>query len=260
MENEKGRFTLIFLATPADMNAPGERARALLVHDDQPRTWQPAEIEFVQGVADRIHAEIAKLDSEAARHVLTQELSHRLKNTLTMVQALASQTLKHVPDQTPVRAFEQRLSALSAAHEVLLRQSWAASRIDAVATEVLATLGQIDRIDITGPEVTLGARAALSLSLVLHELGTNALKYGALSAEGGRVTLEWKISGEGEEAVLTLRWEERGGPPPQEPGRKGFGSRLINMGLLGTGGVATRFPPTGLEAIFTAGLRRAQRT
>lgn len=213
-------------------------------------------------VSDRKEAEQLKLRQEAQQTVLNHELSHRLKNTMSLVQAVASQTLKSIPDQTPVRAFADRVLALSVAHDLLLQQNWTSATIKDVVDAVVCTFGDSKRFDISGPKVSLGSRATLSLSLLLHELTTNALKYGALSdaseaesATGtGRVTIAWELEESDGEPALRLAWRERGGPEVQEPTRKGFGTRLVRMGLTGTGDTEIRYPPGGFEAVFFASL------
>lgn len=191
--------------------------------------------------------------AEAQQRILNEELSHRLKNTLAMVQAIATQTLRGVTEKDAVAAFRKRLHAIASAHNVLLQRNWSAAPVRDVAEAVLGTFEMSDRFDVSGPEVVLGPRSTLSLSLLLHELATNALKYGALSADAGRVSISWRIETSGHEE-LVLEWTERGGPPPQEPDRQGFGSRLIEMGLSGTGGSTVRYLFSGLEAVFRAPL------
>jgi two-component sensor histidine kinase len=193
--------------------------------------------------------------------VLNEELSHRLKNSFAMVLSIATQTLRGVSERAPVEAFEKRIHALSSAHDVLLRQSWTAAPAMEVVKAVLAGVGHADRIEVTGPEIDLGPRATLSLSLLLHELATNAAKYGALSVPEGRVAVDWRLDGQDEEREVTFDWVERGGPPvtlPATGGRKGFGSRLIVLGLVGTGGVDLRYPPSGFQATMRAPLVQLQ--
>ena len=106
-----------------------------------------------------------------------------------------------------------------------------------------------------GPDVILGPKATLSLTLLLHEMATNAIKYGALSVEGGRVAINWRIERDSAEPLLALHWTERGGPPAQAPKRRGFGTRLIGMGLAGTGSADLSYEPEGLRGEFKAALR-----
>ena len=203
--------------------------------------------------------------AEATQHLLNQELSHRMKNTLAMVQAIATQTLRGVADTEAVAAFKQRVHAIASAHEVLLKQHWSAAGVENVAEAVLGVFELNDRFDLSGPSVELGARATLSLSLLLHELATNATKHGALSSETGRVAIEWRVEDPAEEGgspEIVLDWSERGGPPPRPPegqGR-GFGSRLVKLGLIGTGGSDLRYLPEGLQATFRAPLDQLQQS
>lgn len=234
---ENGRFVILFFALKSE-----------------PHVWTPEEKAFLRNVADRTRAAIARLDAEQQQHVLNQELSHRMKNMLAMVLSIATQTLRAVPDQAPVEAFEQRIHALSSAHDVLLKQEWASAPLEAVAGAVLGNFAQSARLKVKGPQVALGPRATLSVSLLLHELATNAAKYGALSNSEGQIGISWHVDKEGSEENLVLDWEESGGPPVKEPARRGFGSRLIRMGLVGTGGVDVRYAPSGFQAKMSAPL------
>ncbi len=204
------------------------------------------QLELRRALAERDRA-------EERRSILIQELGHRLKNTLAIVQSVAGQTLKGVTERSAVETFERRLIALGRAHDVLLQENWASAPMRAIAERVLSLTGE-SRIAIAGPDVQFGSRATLSTSLVLHELATNATKYGALSADGGTVDLSWRREPgpDGEDFVLT--WRETGGPPPAEPSRTGFGTRLIRLGLAGTGGVTIRYPDSGFVAEFRSAL------
>lgn len=210
---------------------------------------------FVEGqdVTDHVLA-------EQRLELVNRELQHRVKNTLAMVQAIAMQTLRAVPERPPVDNLLHRLIALSRAHDTLISQNWSAADIGAATRASVENLGMSERFDIEGPSLELGPSATLSLSMILHELSTNAIKYGALSSEGGRVSLEWEIEGSGDQPELVLTWRERGGPPPTPPeGGSGFGTKLVRMGLDGTGTVEVDFQPAGLVVRFTApveGLRR----
>jgi PAS domain S-box-containing protein len=198
--------------------------------------------------------------AEQRQDILNQELSHRLKNTLAMVQAIAAQSLRGVTEKDAVAAFNKRVHAIAAAHDVLLQQSWSEARIGEVVRAVLGRFEMGQRIECEGPDVSLGPRATLSLSMLLHELATNALKYGALSTEAGSVIVSWSLECLDGGAELALHWRERGGPPAAEPDRRGFGSRLIGMGLVGTGGCELRYLPHGFEAEFRAPLSQVQQS
>lgn len=202
---------------------------------------------------DRVRTEQARAAAVAQQDLLNHELSHRVKNTIAMVQALATQSLKRVQDRDAVEAFENRLVALGQAHNVLLQHSWQPAAMGAVIDSVLEVHGGNDRFVIQGPEVMMAASATLSLSLLLHELATNAAKYGALSADAGRVHLRWEI---GDDSRFRLHWIETGGPSVTAPASAGFGSRLIGMGLCGSRDVDLRFEPAGLQARFSTPLDR----
>ena len=188
----------------------------------------------------------------AAQHrdMLLSELNHRVKNTLATVQAIALQTLAHSGDLGAFRdAFTSRLLALSSTHDLLARDSWRGVGLrDIVMTELApyrddGTL----RADVVGENLHLNAKTALALSLALHELATNAGKYGALSNATGRVGVEWLTMERDGQRWLQLRWSEYGGPAVTEPTHRGFGSRLISEGVayeLG-GDVSLDFPVTG---------------
>lgn len=226
----------------------------------EPYAWTPEEAAFLHDVADRARAAVARLEAEAQRHVVNQELSHRLKNTLAMVQSIATQTLRKVVDRGPVDAFERRIHALASAHEVLLREDWTDAPFEAVARTVLGTFEHANRFTLSGPDLPLGSRATMSLSLLLHELATNAAKYGALSNEAGRVSVTWRVDDADGGPEVVLDWRESGGPPPRPSNRTGFGSRLIGLGLVGTGGVELRYPSSGFEAEMRAPLAQLQQS
>ncbi|NNM74217.1 HWE histidine kinase domain-containing protein [Enterovirga aerilata] len=238
--------------------ANGKLAGVISVQADGRRRWTADEVDFARGIADRVQSGLAKVQAEADQAVLNAELGHRLKNTLALVQAIAAQTLRGVTEREAVEAFLKRIHAVAAAHDVLLQQSWASARMKTVAGAVLSAFGVEERFEVSGPDIALSPRVTLSFSMLLHELATNALKYGALSSETGRVRLAWRVTGCGNDAELALDWAESGGPPAQEPTRRGFGSRLIRMGLIGTGGTQVRYLPSGLEAAFRAPLAYVQ--
>jgi PAS domain S-box-containing protein len=209
-------------------------------------------------VTERKNIEFARDAAEKAQTVLNEELSHRMKNTFAMILAIATQTLRPIDDQAPVAAFVERIHALSKAHDILLAHGWSAASMADVVRASVSGLTGVERFEMTGPAVQLGARATVSISLILHELTTNALKYGALSVGDGRVSLNWRLDGQNGETNLAVTWRESGGPDVVKPVRSGFGSRLIRMGLLGTGGAEVRYTERGLEADFIAPLAQVQ--
>jgi two-component sensor histidine kinase len=199
----------------------------------------------VGGIAKTVVETTATMRARQEAEVLRDELAHRLKNTMAMVQSIAQRTLRDVGDRDAVKAFEKRVIALGHAHDVLGRGHWQNASLSELAEGLLAMHGE--RFDLAGPEVALGASATLRLSLILHELATNAAKYGALASSDGRVVLHWHVEPARRDDVLVLCWREKDGPEVVPPTRTGFGSRLIDMGLMGTGKVERRYPPTGVE-------------
>ncbi|WP_071831019.1 GAF domain-containing protein [Pararhizobium antarcticum] len=230
----------------------GKFSLVVFVHHSTPYAWSDEELSFVRSVGNRIQSALTRLQAETDQDLLNQEIGHRLKNTFAMVQAIASQTLRPVAERDHVLNFEKRLQALSRAHDTLLAQNWMGADVSALVTGSIETLGLADRFDISGPVFSFGPRSSLSLSLLVHELTTNALKYGALSNPTGRVAIDWSIEGQGDNATFRFRWSEQGGPPAQQPQTKGFGSRLINMGLSGTGDVVASYQHSGYRVEMTA--------
>jgi two-component sensor histidine kinase len=149
-----------------------------------------------------------------------------------------------------VKAFTQRVQALSRAHDVLLQQSWASANLADVVIGAVSAQADAARITVTGPDISLDPKAALSLSLLLHELATNAVKYGSLSVADGVVDVNWRK----QDDALVMTWTERGGPPVVPPERTGLGSRLIDIGMVGTSDVRKRFDSSGFSAEFRAPL------
>lgn len=226
----------------------------LYVSTQTPREWSEEELQFIRDVAYRVRLTAERVKAERQQDVLNGELAHRVKNTLSVVQAIANSTLARNADETAVTDFGNRLRALSSAHDVLLARSWSAAGFRQVAESALAVFAD-DRIQLSGPDLQIGSRAAMSLSLLLHELATNAGKYGALSVPEGCVELCWTVRDLG---TVEMRWAERGGPPATEPVSKGFGSRIIRMGLTGSGGVKLSYDSQGLTAEMSAPLHQVQ--
>jgi two-component sensor histidine kinase len=184
-------------------------------------------------------------------------LNHRVKNTLATVQSIASQTLRTADTTQDARdALETRLLALSRAHDVLTRESWEGADLTEVVSRALEPyqiLGE-SRLHVQGPRVRLTPRMALALAMALHELATNAVKYGALSNKSGTVAIAWSVSNGATPPRLSLSWTEAGGPPVAPPGRRGFGSRLIERSLAQDldGRVEIAFAATGVVCTVDA--------
>jgi two-component sensor histidine kinase len=184
--------------------------------------------------------------AEAQRQLLVNELNHRVKNTLAVVQGLARQTFRDPAAIAQVESFEDRLTALSRAHNLLTDQNWASASLRDVVSDQVGEERWGERVLLEGPDTPLSPQVAVSLALVLHELCTNATKYVALSNGAGRVSITW--TKEPDRRVVKLRWAETGGPRVAEPARRGFGSRMIERALAAeTGGrVALQYLPTGV--------------
>jgi len=204
--------------------------------------------------ADQLRArEAEEQRAHQRQQLMINELNHRVKNTLFTVQSLARQSLGR-PAETPgLHAFNERIMALARAHDLLTQSVWEGADLKEILEETLEPY--LDRTVLAGPAVALTPDAALALSMVFHELGTNAVKYGALSAPGGTVTVVWHID-PGAPHRLTLHWEERGGPTVSPPARKGFGSRLIAASLKSDVGGEARvdYRPSGLVCVLTLSL------
>jgi PAS domain S-box-containing protein len=186
--------------------------------------------------------------AEEHLQLLVNELNHRVKNTLATVQSFAVQTFRgDAADPRARAAFEARLVALSNAHTVLTQANWESACLSAIAAQALAPFAgdaAQPRITAQGEDIQLLPQIALALAMALHELASNAVKYGALSNETGHVVLDWKRQG----ADLQIVWREAGGPAVAAPGRKGFGSRLLERGLAHelNGRVELAYHPTGV--------------
>lgn len=197
--------------------------------------------------------------AERHQRLLIHELNHRVKNTLATVQSIAAQSLRGSPSAGPVReAFEARLMALSRAHDVLTRESWEGASLREIVEGAVSPFrgpGEA-RFRLVGPDLRVAPRTALALAMSLHELGTNAVKYGALSGPEGEVAVEWSIEDGGS---LRLSWRETGGPPVAPPTRRGFGTRLVERQLAAEfgGAVSLEFRPEGVVCAIEAPLEPA---
>ena len=182
-----------------------------------------------------------------------------MKNTLAMVQSIARLTLREAKDPAAfAESFTGRIQALSGAHNVLTASSWHGADVASLVRDQLI-LGDTyeDRFRYSGPSIKLDPQSAVGLSLVLHELGTNASKYGALSAASGHVDLSWETVENGR--MLTLRWQELGGPRVTPPTRRGFGTFIIEQSLSGLEGEANiQFEPSGLICDMRLPIRTAK--
>lgn len=212
----------------------------------------------VLGMIDTVIEMTAKVEAVKNAAVLNSELAHRIKNTFSVVQALATQTFKRQNINEALSVFVRRLHALASANDVLRLGATSNGTVPQIIEPVISALSVQNRIKINGHPIMVGPKGAMSTSLLIHELTTNAIKYGSLSNADGYVNLSWKIALENSVPVLQLEWTEHGGPLVIMPETKGFGSRLIRMGLSGSGGSKVTFNPEGIQAVFTAPLQQIQ--
>lgn len=196
--------------------------------------------------------------AELQKEVMVAELNHRVKNILASVQAITSMTFRSSESLEQVdAALRSRFVALAGAHDLLTNVNWEGTDLATVVNTTLAPmLDRPDRIHIEGPAVFFPSSMAVIFHMAVHELCTNALKYGALSDEKGRVVITWHVAGECPDRRLLFQWVERGGPKVSIPARKGFGSRLIEQALAMeiNGEVKIYYNPTGVECVFDAPL------
>lgn len=217
------------------------------------------DVTFEDGVATRTVGTVrdisAAKQAEADRQLLLEELNNRVKNTLATVKAIATQTLRGEGVSEAARtAFDGRLMALAAAHDALIEQHWtSASLVEVVGKALAPHVSRAgDRLNVEGDDTRLNAHSALALTMCLHELATNAAKYGALSNDAGHVRISWSAADD----RLVLRWEEHGGPPVQPPTTRGFGSKLLERVIAGDlrGESQMIFAPEGLICVISAQL------
>lgn len=208
-------------------------------------------VNMLVDIADRKQAEIRQ-------KLLVDELNHRVKNTLASVQSIAALTARHAPDLgTFVGNFEARLRALAKAHDLLTQRHWEGANLEDIVAEVLAPYAALEgnriRIRVQGGIVTLPPRLAVSLTMILHELATNANKYGGLSNASGELALRWQVAARsGPPHRLELEWVEQAGQNITPPKKRGFGTRIIERTIVADlgGELDLRFEPSGLFCRF----------
>jgi two-component sensor histidine kinase len=209
--------------------------------------------------AVRMATQIAR--GEMLHNLLIEELNHRVKNTLAVLQSIATQTFRSA-SRAERDKFEGRLGALAEAHNLLSQEKWQGAELREVIARVLQPylLNNPERVRMFGPQVPLSPRLAVVLSMIVHEIATNAAKYGALSNDTGTVTVDWEILEEADGRKLRLIWTEAGGPPVTAPVQRGFGSRLIERSTRDQlGGEATvDFLPRGVVYTVSCALDREE--
>lgn len=218
--------------------------------------------ERLQGFVKIMRDETSNRLADEQRLLLLNELNHRINNTLTTVQSMVEQTLRAAEIDPGVRDdLGARLQALSRAHAALVEQNWAGADLTALIERSLTPYrnGKHDRFVLDGPQVRLSPAQTVPISLVLHELATNAVKHGALSTDTGRVSVTWNTSEDfAGDRRMTLLWAESRGPRVRQPSRRGFGSRLLERSFPpGSGGeVQIAYDPEGLRCVLRINLSR----
>lgn len=218
-----------------------------------PKTGQPLRLAgTVQDITERREA-------EERRDLLTQEVNHRARNTLAIVQAILRLTQADTPAEFS-RLVEGRIAALARAQSLLAAERWTGAPLATlIADELAPFIGTAEgRFQLEGPAFRIRAEAVHALSMVFHELATNATKHGALSVPDGRLSVAWAVNEAA--AVLRIRWTESGGPSPGLPTRRGVGSRVIEATVAGQlgGAVDRRWPDEGLICDIVLPLARAR--
>lgn len=207
----------------------------------------------------RVKAERERREAEEHLRLVINELNHRVKNTLAMMQAIGAQTFRNADDLEQAQdKFTGRIMALARANDLLTGEKWVGASLRDVIAMTLEgyTSDDPSRRRVSGPRVRLASKTALSLSMALHELATNANKYGAGSTDLGQISVTWTVSTDDTGERLHLEWRETGGPPVSPPSKRGFGSRLIERGLAAelNGHARLIFDPAGLVCVLDASL------
>ena len=184
-------------------------------------------------------------EAEQRQRLLALELKHRMKNTVAMIQAIANQTIRGGPEVDAIRqAFTARLNTMASAQDILTQTVWARASLQYLVEESVKGHSDLSRFRIEGSKLELSSKTALAMALALHELATNATKYGALSQDSGRIDVTWSVT----DGEFRFEWRESGGPRVQPPTRRGFGSRMIERALAGyfSGTAGVDYEPAGV--------------
>lgn len=214
-------------------------------------------IREIDDVGDVLRSSFAaRAEGERHQQILIGELNHRVKNTLAIVQSLAHQTFRgSASPNEAIAAFEARLRALASAHNLLTEQRWEAASMMQIVRAAMTPFCEANRCRINGPDFKVSPQTAVTLALALHELATNASKYGALSTGEGNIELNWSER----DGELDLVWRETDGPPVRRPAAEGFGTRLIKRSLAAElhGKVEMDFAPDGLVCRIVGRIEKA---
>lgn len=224
---------------------------------ESPIAPDPALLLTVRTLGEQVGRVFERKRTHDRQQLLMNELNHRVKNILAVVQAVAHQSLAGAADpREGYDAFMSRLMALASAQDLLVAQDWSGASLRKIVNMAMTGCGSDDRrVTVSGPDIKVPAASAISISLAVHELCTNAVKYGALSVDDGHVQITWGPDPGRADGQFFFEWRESGGPPVSPPSRKGFGTSLIQRGIareLG-GKAEIDYARDGLVCRFTAG-------
>ncbi len=261
-----GAPNLRFYAAALLRSEDGLPLGTVCVVDYKPREFNTRQRNILHLMARQVMAQIAlrrelaeRRKASQAQQLLIAELHHRVKNTLATVQAVIQLSLRAARDfDSFTGAINGRIASLAHTHTLLSGDNWRAVSFRALIEYEFAPYEETGRVTLEGADFELAAQTAVALGMVLHELTTNAIKYGALSKEGGRLTVAWSLTSKSDHHELALRWTESGGPAVTAPAHHGFGSTLLRRILEGElrGKVSVSFQPGGLDVHADARLPR----
>ena len=220
-----------------------------------PNHADTARIVELEAEVDSLRTALKEARAQNDRHsLLMAEMNHRVRNTFSVVQAMVHSTRRHSASDADFQvAFDERLLVMARSHDRLMRTEWNSADLrDVVESALEAFRAEPGRFTLEGPPLLLAANHVVAMSLTFHELATNAVKHGSLSAAGGRVSITWAVA----EVVgglpwIEVVWIEQGGPQVEPPTRRGFGTQLMKIGMPADGKVRLSFPPEGLECQIT---------
>jgi two-component sensor histidine kinase len=226
--------------------ANGRLIGKFMTYYDEPHEFSADELDLALTIGRHLGFSVERIRAEAARDLLVAELSHRVKNTLATVIAIAHQTFSGAQSQEAQRSFERRIQALAQTHDRLSEANWSGVSLAAILRDETAPYRD-SNVHLSGPDVMLGPKSAVNLGMAFHELTTNAAKYGALSQSAGNLDVKWNFVSSGEE--VEIQWSESGGPPVVAPNHSGFGRLLLERALTSalSGRVEMNFAQSGLK-------------
>jgi two-component sensor histidine kinase len=219
----------------------------------EPRAPSAQEKEIVELMTKIVALAIEHERDRGQRQLLIDELTHRVKNLLAVILSIFNSTLRGRSEPAAYKAFQERLIALSKAQNLLTQSGWSNVNLHELVTGAVSPfVTDPNRLSVEGPAANIPARLTLPFALSLHELCTNASKYGALATDKGRILINWTYTAENDDPKLLFRWSEVGGPSVSPPSTRGFGSRLIKTVFASDGcPVNVDYRPEGLVCEIT---------